>query len=542
MKKYLLVFILYCLYFQNVIAQQNHFLINTPQSGNITNVACKSIKLGPGYKYTAQSGQSMRTYIDPNMLCDISYGGGYTSTTTTIPPLNTSSEVGSIPGSFAVGSSGAAIYNVPLNLPPGTNGIMPQLSIVYNSQGGDGWLGQGWQLTGFSAITRTFKNVYLDGRAGGIDFTNGDAFALDGQRLFALIGQNGGDGTQYGTEVENFSSIKSYGNILANPVYWQVKTKEGTIMEYGNTTDSYIEAGNNLVAWMWLLNKVQDVNANYYSIHYIENKNGDTIEYRPDYIEYTGNTNTGLAPYVKIKFIYNKRSDVTYNIIHKGSLNYKTPVILKNSVLLTEIQVLVNNVLQKRYELNYFLSPIGNSRLYEIKEQGSDGKYLNSTKFVWSPIMNKNTIEYMSFSSNSNDYLGKHVSYDFNNDGYDDVAKIANNNIIIFNNPKNGQSFNVNNYIPFPRDTLNNTITFSSKLQERGDFDGDGKEDLLIIEMGTNHRVWLLSGLQIKGPYTITNLNQTTNFLPLKYVVGDFDGNGTKEVFFFVIQTIPNVK
>jgi hypothetical protein len=529
MKKIFITILVITLCFCRGTAQQNQLLINTPQYGNVTNVACKSIKLGPGYKYSAQPGQSMRTYIDPNALCDVSYGGGYSASS--IPPLNTSAEVGSIPGSFAVGPTGSAVYNIPLNLPPGTNGVMPQLSIVYNSQGADGWLGQGWQLVGFSAITRTSKNGYFDGYAGGIDFTNGDAFALDGQRLFALIGQNGGNGTLYGTEVENFGAIQSYGNLLANPVYWQVKTKEGTIMEYGNTTDSYIEAGNNLVAWVWLLNKVQDVNGNYYSIHYIENKNGDTIEYRPDYIEYTGNTNTGLAPYVKIKFIYNKRNDVTYNIIHKGSLNYKTPVILKNSVLLTEIQILVNNILQKRYELNYFLSPIGNSRLYEIKEQGSDGKYLNSTKFVWSPIMNKNTIEYMSFSSNSNDYLGKHVSYDFNNDGYDDIVKINPPSIQFFENNKNSGNFNLTpvSYNNF----LYSTFSFTRRLEERGDFNGDGVEDLLIIVQSPIVNIYLLSGQNLSGPFVPTSTS-TGTLIGVKYAIGDFNGDGKKEMFLFV--------
>lgn len=46
----------------------------------------------------------------------------------------------------AANNQGSANLSYPIELPPARNGMSPQLAITYNSDGGSGWLGEGWDL------------------------------------------------------------------------------------------------------------------------------------------------------------------------------------------------------------------------------------------------------------------------------------------------------------------------------------------------------------------------------------------------------------
>src|ERR1035437_1087199 len=169
---------------------------NNCSGSQIDNTACKEIHLLPGYHFDAQPNKSMHTYINPYQLCDVDY---VTPTSGGNPPiLNTGLEVGTTPGSFAVSPSGGATYNIPLLVPLGTMGMSPNLSITYNSQGGNGLMGMGWDLSGLSAITRTTENIYNDGNVSPVSLSmggDGDRFLLDGKRL---IMTNSTTSTDYG--------------------------------------------------------------------------------------------------------------------------------------------------------------------------------------------------------------------------------------------------------------------------------------------------------------------------------------------------------
>ena len=71
--------------------------------------------------------------------------------------------IGRTPGSFSVSQSGEANYTVPLFAPPGTAKMSPKLSLSYGHRAGGSWLGEGWGVSGLSAITRCPKTWAQDG-------------------------------------------------------------------------------------------------------------------------------------------------------------------------------------------------------------------------------------------------------------------------------------------------------------------------------------------------------------------------------------------
>lgn len=98
-------------------------------------------------------------------------------------------------GTFQVNESGAALYRIPITMSPGTGGMQPNMPWTYSSQGNSGILGFGWALSGLSQITRCPTTVANDGFEG-VSFDGSDKLCLDGERLIAIKGVYGADGTE----------------------------------------------------------------------------------------------------------------------------------------------------------------------------------------------------------------------------------------------------------------------------------------------------------------------------------------------------------
>ncbi|MBX9784093.1 MAG: FG-GAP-like repeat-containing protein [Chitinophagaceae bacterium] len=287
-----------------------------------------------------------------------------------VKTIDLSKPVGTVAGTPGVSSSGGATYTIPIYTPPGTNGLNPSVSIVYNSQSGNGIAGHGWNIAGLSAISRAGKNLYHNGIVAPASYTNQDAFILDGNRLNPITGVNGSNGTVYATESESFSSIISYGGSADNPVWFKVVGKDGSIMEFGNTNDSRFLSNNGQNIMIWRINRMQDINGNYIDFKY---ENGFR-ESRLSEINYTGNANTGLLPYNRIKFDYETRQD-------KG-ISYDGGYTMESRHLISTITVIQENTAFKSYKFNYGFNNT-TSLLNELVETGSDGASLNSTIFLY---------------------------------------------------------------------------------------------------------------------------------------------------------------
>lgn len=226
--------------------------------------------------------------------------------------------VGAIGGTVDVTALGGASYSIPIQVPEGIGGIQPNLSVVYNSQSGNGLLGWGWTLGGLSAITRVGQTLYHDNNLKGVDFNN-DRFSLDGQRLMVVNGlPDGADGAEYRTEIDQMAKIVSYScDTTFGPAYFKVWYSNGNIAYYGSKRHSRIGLQQRNDVCIWLLDSVVDRNGNYMSYRYCR---GGANYFLTD-IRYTGNSHSGVLPLYAVKLDYDIRPDEETVFIGNNALH-----------------------------------------------------------------------------------------------------------------------------------------------------------------------------------------------------------------------------
>ncbi|GAB4507537.1 MAG: hypothetical protein Tsb0026_03400 [Sulfuricaulis sp.] len=301
----------------------------------------------------------------------------------TVSTVHATAPVGATLGSFAVSPSGAATYSIPIFVPPGTNGMQPQLSLNYNSQSGNGLVGMGWSIDGLSVIHRCGSTIAIDGIKGGVNYDTNDKFCLDGERLIVINGTYGAAGSEYRTQHESWQKVVAVGDTAGDPSYFTVTSKDGTVQYYGYDVDgsnSRIEAQGKPIARLWALSKIQDRNGNYLKITYYEdNANGD---YRPTRIDYTGNGS--VLPYNSVVFGYVEPQASRLDIVPL----YEGGSFIKTLKRLTHVYVYAGASLAREYRLVYDPNggAMGRSRLTSIRECGSDGICLPGTTLAWSSV------------------------------------------------------------------------------------------------------------------------------------------------------------
>lgn len=214
---------------------------------------------------------------------------------------------GQIEAQFTVDRQGAAVYHIPIEVPPGTSELEPDLELVYSSQVGNGKAGMGFSLSGLASIARCAPTVMQDGFRAGITYTSSDRFCIDGARLMVVKGQYGQDGSVYHTEKESWAKIEAIGTCGSGPCSFRVTDTDGTENEYGFTPDSRVLRQGGPDVRVWTVNRITDTNHNYLTVSY-KQENG---EYYPVTILYTGNSSAApeLKPQRAVTFEYESRTD-----------------------------------------------------------------------------------------------------------------------------------------------------------------------------------------------------------------------------------------
>jgi hypothetical protein len=148
-------------------------------------------------------------------------------------------------------NTGAAGTSIPVIVPPGRNGMKPNISLNYNSNVGNGWLGVGWRL-GIGAIQRSTKR--------GVDYFGDDYVASVNGAVSELVyyGDTPGGQREYRAKIEGaFVRYVKYGDDK-----WLATDKSGTVYQFGGAPGNRQENPDGGI-FKWALSEVRDTNGNY---------------------------------------------------------------------------------------------------------------------------------------------------------------------------------------------------------------------------------------------------------------------------------------
>ncbi|MDX2264346.1 MAG: FG-GAP-like repeat-containing protein, partial [Hyphomicrobiales bacterium] len=406
--------------------------------------------------------------------------------------------------------------------------------------------------------------MYHDGTITAVDYTANDRFCLNGQRLVAVSGTYGANGTEYRTSFEEFSKIVSTGSAGTGPAKFTVYKKSGEIIEYGGPAldeneDSAssrikrkVENGTDAEVRVWAMNKLSDTVGNYISFKYFHHTNsGDFGILR---IDYTGNTSANITPYNSIDFIY---ADAPRKII-----SYAHGERYEQAKRLTNVKVFAGTTLFRDYRLAYR----SDFQLDTLTECATESVCFAPTSFAWKYDENLTPTPAQLFGTSyltagvDSIYTGYSVvsSGDFNSDGRTDLyfmkvddsgRKGASGTDKVWLGKEDGKFTEV--------DLLaSGTAPEGYRIGTSGDFNGDGLTDLYLFRSDQKARkaattdvdqVWLAktNGCPTQAPQIcFERLNMPASgaangSLPTEYKIAataEFNGDGRSDLYIFKVN------
>jgi RHS repeat-associated protein len=245
---------------------------------------------------------------------------------------------------------GAAGYQVPIVVPPGRNGLQPNLALIYGSSQRNGIIGVGWRLE-LGAIQRATRL--------GLCYSCSDFVVLTGGESIELSQRSG---SLYGAKIEGeFTQYHNNGS-----AGWRAVTREGISYSYGTTTASRMATSAGI--FKWLLDRVEDSNGNFMTITYFRDTSGGQLY--PERIDYTDSSSGPAGPAHWIQFVRQARSDTI--------VDCTSGAVIKTAYRISAIKAYSDaqpSIAVREYRITYGQSPgSGRSRINRISIIGADGQ------------------------------------------------------------------------------------------------------------------------------------------------------------------------
>jgi RHS repeat-associated protein len=250
--------------------------------------------------------------------------------------------------------SGTGNFSIPLSVPPGHNGIAPDLTLTYSTGHGDGPFGHGWDIWAMGVSRSTLGGLPrydVDPEA------PPDRFVLSGAEELVSVG----DGRFRPRTDAKFWLVRREDG------HWTVTTKDGSVYRLGGTDGARVRQNGRVFAW--LVDEIVDPNGN--RIEWRYRRDGDRLYF--DEISY--------GPF-RITFDYEERPD--------PFTDHRAGFVIETRLRCTTIRILSARApsnLIRRYVLEYDApDPRRLSLLRRVTLEGPDGTSLPGTTFGYEPL------------------------------------------------------------------------------------------------------------------------------------------------------------
>ena len=257
------------------------------------------------------------------------------------------------------GPSGSATLDFPLVVPPGRQGMQPELAVRYDSSAVNGWLGVGWDLQLPSIEISTLFGVPR----------------YDGTERYTIAGDQLAATSTAGVFVRrtegSFDRIVRRGSGPAS-YWWEVTDKDGTRFVYGQSAQARLSDPRTGNVFRWHLEQEIDLHGNRVDYFYVTDRSAPGApgepwaEVYPERIEYTAGPN--VQAYYKVAFTLdapNTRPDR----LSSGRSGFKTYTRRR----LAQVDVIAGANVVRRYVFAYRTGDFEKSLLASIAVRGEGG-------------------------------------------------------------------------------------------------------------------------------------------------------------------------
>ncbi len=386
------------------------------------------------------------------------------------------------------GPTGAFTQRIPIVIPPGRNGMQPDIALEYNSQRTeDSMVGYGWSLS-VPYIQRLNKTGSQDLYTTSTVFTS----SLDGE-----LAKTSATSSQYRARIESVSANTYF---FANNT-WTVFDKKGTRYIFGSSDSGRqydVTSGSSESTFKWMLQEVRDTNGNFISYSYLENGN----ELYPYQIKYTGYASTDGS--FLVAFSTSTRSDVreSYKPGFKATLNFR----------ISQIDISVSGTLVNRYTLSYGTGTNGKrSLLSSVQQTGYDESGGSVTPPAVTFTYANSSAAFVSQSNGTPVQGPAYVVADTNGNGINDI-----NRFVLNGGTNTGEFYldqantNTTNVSEYWADNANSSGHLAIENGVRYfDVNGDGKAD--IVKSFQNDQTGTIDKKIYEGSGSLS-FSTTTNY------------------------------